>query len=257
MAEATRPQAPRRTPRVLTTAEFKRCARGLDAERRAKLIGTIARIAAGGPTLGRPHVDVIHGSRVRKLKEARVDRGMRVLFAFDSNRNPVMLVGGDKTGKWNRWYPKKIESRRTPLPRSRAKHRKGGLVSESTRSWKDFLTDESVNEMRAELYERLMEAQERIAHAQYRRGVDHEVVRAALDTAEERLSEAERREDLYLSALAHYVEALGGRLEVRAVFGDEAIVIRREPDEKRRRWSPSSCRAARAPDVDFTTLCRC
>ena len=45
---------------------------------------------------------------MRKLKEARVDRGTRVLFAFDSNRNPVMLVGGDKTGKWNRWYPQKI-----------------------------------------------------------------------------------------------------------------------------------------------------
>jgi hypothetical protein len=62
-------------------------------------------IAQEGPTLGRPQVDVIHGSRVHKLKEARVDRGIRVLFAFDSNRNPVMLVGGDKAGKWNRWYP--------------------------------------------------------------------------------------------------------------------------------------------------------
>jgi hypothetical protein len=41
---------------------------------------------------------------VRKLKEARVDRSVRVLFAFDSNRDVVMLVGGDKSGKWNRWY---------------------------------------------------------------------------------------------------------------------------------------------------------
>lgn len=65
-------------------------------------------IAVDGPTLGRPHVDVIKGSRVHKLKEARVDRGIRVLFAFDSNRNPVMLIGGDKTGKWNRWYPPMI-----------------------------------------------------------------------------------------------------------------------------------------------------
>jgi hypothetical protein len=65
-------------------------------------------VAAAGPTLGRPQVDVIHGSRVHKLKEARVDHGIRVLFAFDSNRDPVMLVGGDKTGKWNRWYPQMI-----------------------------------------------------------------------------------------------------------------------------------------------------
>ena len=94
---------------VVTTAEFQRWSPTLDAERGAKVRGAIARIVDGGPTLGRPHVDVIHGSRVRKLKEARVDRGIRLLFAFDSNQNAVMLVGGDKTGKWNRWYPRKIE----------------------------------------------------------------------------------------------------------------------------------------------------
>ena len=102
-------------------------------------------------------------------------------------------------------------------------------MSEPTRGPKDFLANGEVNQMRAALYERLMEAQERIAHARYKRGVSHEVVLAALDTADERLSEDERREDLYLSALAHYVEALGGRLEVRAVFGDEAIIVRRAP----------------------------
>lgn len=52
---------------------------------------------------------MIQGSRVHKLKEARIDRGTRVLFAFDSNRDAVMLVGGDKTGAWNRWYPRNIE----------------------------------------------------------------------------------------------------------------------------------------------------
>ncbi len=32
-----------------------------------------------------------------------------MLFAFDSNQNAVMLLGGDKAGKWNRWYPHKIK----------------------------------------------------------------------------------------------------------------------------------------------------
>ena len=85
--------------------------------------------------------------------------------------------------------------------------------------------------MRAQIYERLMEAQERIAHALYKRGVSHQALLDALDAVDERLSEDQRREDLYLSALAHYVHALGGRLEVRAVFGDEAILVRREPPE--------------------------
>jgi hypothetical protein len=80
----------------------------LDAERTARVTGAVNRVAAAGPTLGRPRVDVIHGSRLHKMKEARVDRGIRVLFAFDSNQNAVMLVGGDKTGKWNHWYPQKV-----------------------------------------------------------------------------------------------------------------------------------------------------
>lgn len=81
--------------------------------------------------------------------------------------------------------------------------------------------------MRAQLYMQLMDAQERIAHARYRRGVPHATVLAALDAVDERLSEDERREDLYLSALERYVQALGGRLEVRAVFGEEEVVVRR------------------------------
>jgi hypothetical protein len=106
MAEAR----PRRAPpppqrRVIATAEFRRWHGGLDPDVRARVTAAAALIAEVGPTLGRPHADAIHGSRVRKLKEARVDRSVRVLFAFDSNRNPVMLVGGDKAGKWNRWYP--------------------------------------------------------------------------------------------------------------------------------------------------------
>jgi hypothetical protein len=89
--------------------------------------------------------------------------------------------------------------------------------------------DQSLNESRVEIYKRLMEAQERIAHALYRRGVSNVAVQEALDTADARLSDPERREDLYLSALAHYVGVLGGRLEVRAIFGDEELVLRREP----------------------------
>jgi len=102
-------------------------------------------------------------------------------------------------------------------------------LSESTRSGKKVPSEESVNGMRAQIYERLMEAEERIAHTLYERGVSNEVVLAALDAVDETLPDDARREDLYLSALARYVEALGGRLEVRAVFGDEAVVVRREP----------------------------
>jgi hypothetical protein len=89
--------------------EFAAWTRTLTGEQRAKVEGAVARVAEGGPLQGRPHVDVIHGSKLAKLKEARVDRSMRLLFAFDSRGSAVMLLGGDKAGKWNRWYPRKIE----------------------------------------------------------------------------------------------------------------------------------------------------
>jgi hypothetical protein len=88
-------------------------------------------------------------------------------------------------------------------------------------------SEEPVNRVRAQLYQRLMEAQQEIALAVYQRGVSDAEVQAALDAVDERLSDDERREDLYLSALAIYVEALGGRLEVRARFGEQSILIPR------------------------------
>ena len=51
----------------------------------------------------------------------------------------------------------------------------------------------------------------------------------ALDAVDEGLSDPQRREDLYLAALARYVAALGGRVEVRAVFDGEEILVRQDP----------------------------
>jgi hypothetical protein len=86
-----------------------------------------------------------------------------------------------------------------------------------------------VNEARAQMYTRLMDAQEQIALRLYERGVSHQAVLDALDVVDEELSEDERREDLYLAALARYVGALGGCIEVRAVFESDEILVRQEP----------------------------
>lgn len=85
---------------------------------------------------------------------------------------------------------------------------------------------------RAELYKRLMDAQDQIAQVLYRRGVSNQVVQAALDSVDERLSDDERREDLYLAALSAYVEALGGQIEVRAVFDDDEVLVRPSPGDR-------------------------
>lgn len=55
------------------------------------------------------------------------------------------------------------------------------------------------------------------------RGETQVTVAGTLGVTQGRVSSIERQDDLYLSTLGGYVEALGGRLEVRAVFEDETI----------------------------------
>jgi hypothetical protein len=66
-------------------------------------------LAAVGPTLGRPLADRVTGSRHHNMKELRpAGTTIRVLFAFDPRRRAVLLVGGDKSGRWKRRYDDNI-----------------------------------------------------------------------------------------------------------------------------------------------------
>nr|WP_221379827.1 type II toxin-antitoxin system RelE/ParE family toxin [Actinoplanes polyasparticus] len=66
-----------------------------------------------GPGEGRSLVDTITASRLTNLKELRPpSRGrteIRILFVFDPWRSAVLLVAGDKSGNWSRWYRSAIQ----------------------------------------------------------------------------------------------------------------------------------------------------
>ena len=72
----------------------------------------VAALREEGPALGRPLVDRIQGGRIHHLKELRPGSAgrseIRVLFAFDPTRSALLLLGGDKTGNWQRWYRENI-----------------------------------------------------------------------------------------------------------------------------------------------------
>lgn len=63
-------------------------------------------LAEEGPSLGRPLVDSIKGSRHKNMKELRPGSSrrteVRILFAFDP------LRAGDKAGNWRGWYRRNI-----------------------------------------------------------------------------------------------------------------------------------------------------
>ena len=63
-----------------------------------------------GPGLGRPRVDTIQGSAFKNMKELRIQykgEPWRILFAFDPNRQAILLVGGNKSSN-KRWYKENI-----------------------------------------------------------------------------------------------------------------------------------------------------
>ncbi|MFF5077213.1 type II toxin-antitoxin system RelE/ParE family toxin [Actinoplanes sp. NPDC000266] len=79
----------------------------LDPATRNRVAEAIDVLAQDGPGLGRPLVDTIHGSTIANLKELRPG-SVRILFVFDPWRATILLVGGDKTGRWNKWYTEAI-----------------------------------------------------------------------------------------------------------------------------------------------------
>jgi hypothetical protein len=73
------------------------------------MVAVIDLLEQEGPSLGRPAVDTIKGSRHANMKELRSAGGhLRALFAFDPRRQAIVLLGGDKAGDWSGWYERNI-----------------------------------------------------------------------------------------------------------------------------------------------------
>jgi hypothetical protein len=88
-------------------AEFEALVEGLQDE----LLAHAKLLAAFGPDLGRPTVDTLKGSRHTNMKELRFSwngQVWRVAFAFDPQRQAILLVGGDKGGADQRRFYKRL-----------------------------------------------------------------------------------------------------------------------------------------------------
>ena len=61
-----------------------------------------------GPSEGRPLVDSVTASRIANMKELRPPSAgrseIRILLVFDPWRAAILLVAGDKSGQWEKWY---------------------------------------------------------------------------------------------------------------------------------------------------------
>ena len=89
------------------TDEFAAWYGTLDIAEQDEVIAVVELLAEHGPGLDRPHADRVRGSKYHNMKELRprgVAKHCRVLFIFDPRRKAILLLGGDKSGQWAKWY---------------------------------------------------------------------------------------------------------------------------------------------------------
>ncbi len=96
------------------------------------------------------------------------------------------------------------------------------------KNWRAIREQRPLNETRVAMYRRLMRAEDRLEPVRRRRGLSDTALGDAIE-ASESADDGDRHDDVYLDALTRYVAALGGHLEVRAVFPDETITLLRQP----------------------------
>jgi hypothetical protein len=100
------------------------------------------------------------------------------------------------------------------------------------KSWDQIRREAAVDEDLIAAYGRLADAERRFYEARQRRGVTDAMMAQRLAIDEGEAWTVDPGEDLYLFALARHVAAAGGRLELRAVFDDEEVLLLCEPPAK-------------------------
>ena len=107
---------------ILLTAEVESFLDGLyesDPASHQLVNQAILILERNGPAEGRPLVDSITASRIANMKELRPPSSgrseIRILLVFDPWRSAILLVAGDKSGQWDKWY-------RTAIPRAEQLH---------------------------------------------------------------------------------------------------------------------------------------
>jgi hypothetical protein len=94
---------------IEVTDEFVEWWESLSEQEREDIEATIEVLERLGPTISRPRSAPIRSSRHRDvMRELRVSSvksaDIRVFYAFDPRRMAILLIGGDKAGRWDKFY---------------------------------------------------------------------------------------------------------------------------------------------------------
>jgi hypothetical protein len=92
-------------------AAFAVEARGFARPAQIEIAALTGLLRRSGPQLRRPHCDTLNGSKHANMKELRFtlpDGEWRIAFAFDPERQAILLVGGSKSGTNERKFYKDL-----------------------------------------------------------------------------------------------------------------------------------------------------
>ena len=93
------------------TKEYESWFAGQEKEHKIAIAAKVLVLSEFGPNLPRPYVDTIQGSKYPNLKELRIQHKnavFRVLFIFNKKREAWLLIGGNKKGKNEEDFYKKL-----------------------------------------------------------------------------------------------------------------------------------------------------
>lgn len=93
------------------------------------------------------------------------------------------------------------------------------------RPWRQVRKARDPNDPELVAFREAIDAALAIGELRQRRGVTQTELADALGVRQPNVSRIERQEDLFVSTLRQYVEALGGELELTAVFGHQRITL--------------------------------
>jgi len=94
---------------LLFTSVAERWLAGLPPDELAHVHASLEFVRDHGPEPDNRRIKQIKSSIHPSMRELRpLASNIRVLFAFDARQVGVVLVGGDKTGEWNGWYPRHV-----------------------------------------------------------------------------------------------------------------------------------------------------
>jgi len=207
----------------------------LDPKSKGLVVDAIDRLAEAGPGLGRPLVDRLAGSEIHNLKELRPASAgsseIRIIFVFDPWRSAILLVGGDKSGDW--LVPKNDSTGGKAVRRiCEGTGSRGGQAMTEFPKWNDvragLVTDVGGEQALADArrHNQAYIDGHRLAERRKALGLTQTEVAEHMGISKSRVSQIERGEVSTVDVIARYVQALGGQIQITAVFGDDLYILR-------------------------------